>query len=55
VFRLILESFRLPLTVLRALHGSGVDGARVGSSRGCLVRSLLDDDVFPRGVMSWTG
>jgi hypothetical protein len=30
VFRLVLESSRLPPTVCRALHGSGVDGARVG-------------------------
>jgi hypothetical protein len=55
VFRSILESSRLSLTVPWALHDSGVNGARVGSWRGCLVRSLLDGDVFPRGAMRWMG
>jgi hypothetical protein len=31
VFRPILESSRLPLTVPRSLHGSGENGAQVGS------------------------
>jgi hypothetical protein len=43
--------FKLPLTVPRALHGSGVDGVWVGSLRGCLARSLLGGDVFPHGAM----
>jgi hypothetical protein len=55
VFGPVLESSRLPLTVPQALHDSGEDGARVGSRRGCLVRSLLDGDVFPCGAMRWTG
>jgi hypothetical protein len=48
VFGTILESSRLPLTVPWALHGSGKNGARVGSWRGCLVRSLLDGDEVDR-------
>jgi hypothetical protein len=40
VFGPVLESSRLPLTVPRALHDNGENGARVGSWRGCLVRSL---------------
>jgi hypothetical protein len=55
MFRSILESSRLPPTVPRALYDSGVDGARVGSWGGCLVRSLLGGDIFPRGVMRWMG
>jgi hypothetical protein len=55
VFGPFLESSRPPLIVPRALHGSGGNGARVGSWRGCLVRSLLGDDVFPHGAMRWTG
>jgi hypothetical protein len=55
VFGPILESSRLPLPVSQALHGSEVDGARVGSWRGCLARSLFGGDIFPRGVMRWTG
>jgi hypothetical protein len=51
VFGPILESFRLPPTVPQALHGSGVDGARVGSLGGCLVRSLLGGDVFLCGLL----
>jgi hypothetical protein len=51
----VLESSRLPPTIPQALHGSGVDGARVGSWKGCLARSLLGGDVFPRGVMRWMG
>jgi hypothetical protein len=46
VFVSVLDSTRLPPTVHRALHGSGVDGAWVGSWVGCLVRSLLAGDVF---------
>jgi hypothetical protein len=34
VFGPILESSRLPLTIPWALHGSGVNGAQVGSWRG---------------------
>jgi hypothetical protein len=55
VFEPILQSSRLPLTVPRALHGSGGNGAQVGSWRGCLVRSLLGDIIFPCGVMRWMG
>jgi hypothetical protein len=51
VFRPILESSRLPLTVPWALHGSGENGARVGSWRGCLVRSLLGGNIFLREAM----
>jgi hypothetical protein len=51
VFGPVLECSRLPLTIPRALHSSGVDGARVGSWRGFLARSLLGGDVFPRGAM----
>jgi hypothetical protein len=54
VFGPILESSRF-LTIPRALHGSGEHGAQVGSWRGCLVRSLLGSDVFPREAMRWTG
>jgi hypothetical protein len=49
VFGAVLKSSRLPLSIPQALHGSEVNGARVGSWRGCLVRSLLGDNVFPRG------
>jgi hypothetical protein len=55
VFRPILESSRLPLSIPQTLHGTEVNGAQVVSWRGCLARSLLDDDVFPRGGMWWTG
>jgi hypothetical protein len=55
VFGLVLNSSRLPLSVPRTLHGSEVNGARVSSWRGCLARSLLGDDVFPRGVVYWMG
>jgi hypothetical protein len=55
VFMPILESSRLPLSVPWAIHGSEVTGARVGSWRGCLARSLLGDDVFPRGGVRWIG
>jgi hypothetical protein len=47
----VLESSRLPLTVFQALHGSGVDGTQVSSWRGCIARSLLGSDMFPRGSM----
>jgi hypothetical protein len=50
VFRPILESSRHPLTVPWALHSGGVDGTRVGSWRGCFVKSLLGGDAFP----SWS-
>jgi hypothetical protein len=55
VFGPILESFKLPLTVPRALYDNGGSGARVGSWRGCLVRSLLGCDVFSHGAMRWMG
>jgi hypothetical protein len=55
VFMPVLESSRLPLTVSWAHHGSGENGARVGSWRGCLVGSLLGGDVFARGAKRWTG
>jgi hypothetical protein len=55
VFELVLESCRLPLSVPWALHDSEVNGPRVGSRRGCLARSLLGDDVFPRGGVQWIG
>jgi hypothetical protein len=51
VFGPVSESSRLPLSVPRALHDSEVNDARVGSWSGCLERSLLSDDVFPRGAM----
>jgi hypothetical protein len=51
VFRPVLESSRLPPTVPWAFHGSGVDGAWLGSWGGCLARSLLGDDVFPHEAM----
>jgi hypothetical protein len=43
--RPVLESSRLLLTVPRALHDSGKNGARVSSWRGFLARSLLGSDV----------
>jgi hypothetical protein len=48
VFGPVLEAFGLPLTVSRALHGSG-------SMRGCLAGSLLSGDVFLCGLLvcSW--
>jgi hypothetical protein len=55
VFRHVLESSRLPLSIPHALHGSEVNGVRVGSWRDCLVRSLLGDDVFPHGGMRRIG
>jgi hypothetical protein len=55
VFKSILESSRLPLTISQALHGSGVNNSQFSSWRGCLARSLLGGDVFPHGVMRWTG
>jgi hypothetical protein len=54
VFGPILESSRLPLTVPWALHGSGENGAQVGSWRGCLVRSLLGGNMFLFEAMRWT-
>jgi hypothetical protein len=55
VFGPVLKSFRLPLTIPQALHGSGENGAQVSFCRGCLVGSLLGDDVFPCGTMWWMG
>jgi hypothetical protein len=55
VFGPILESSRLPLSIPWALHVSEVNGTRVGSWRDCLARSLLGDDVFPRGGVRRTG
>jgi hypothetical protein len=55
MFGPVLESSSLPVTIPYALHGSGVNGARVGSWRGCLVRFLLGGDVFPHGAMRWMG
>jgi hypothetical protein len=55
VFKPILGFSRLPRTVPRALHDSGVDGARASSWGGCLARYLLGGDVVPRGAMRWTG
>jgi hypothetical protein len=49
VFEPILEASRLPLSIPRFLHGSELNGAQLGSRRGCLARSLLDDNVFPHG------
>jgi hypothetical protein len=47
--------FQTPSYYSQALHGSGVNGASVGSWRGCLARSLLGGNVFPCGVMRWMG
>jgi hypothetical protein len=55
VFGPVLASSRLSPTIPRALHSSGVDGAWVDSWGGCLARSLLGDNVFPRGAMRWVG
>jgi hypothetical protein len=55
LFGPIMESSGLPPTTPRVLHGSGVDGARVSSWGGCLARSLLGGDVFPRGAMRSIG
>jgi hypothetical protein len=55
VFGPVLESYRLPLSIPRALHVSEVNGAWVGPRRGCLARSLLADDDFPRGGVWRTG
>jgi hypothetical protein len=54
-FGLALKSSRLSLSLPRALHGSEVNGPWVSSWRGCLARSLLGDDIFPRGGMRRTG
>jgi hypothetical protein len=45
VFGNVLESSRLPLSIPWALHSSEVKGSRVGSHRGCVVKSLLSGDV----------
>jgi hypothetical protein len=55
VFGPVLEYSRPPPTVPQALHISGVDDARVSSWECCLVRSLLDGDIFPHGAMRWMG
>jgi hypothetical protein len=55
VFRPILESYRLPLSIPRVLHDSGMDGAWVSSWGGILAWSLLGGDVFSRGAMKWMG
>jgi hypothetical protein len=55
MFKHVLEAFRLPLTIPRAIHGSGESGARVGSYIGCLMRSLLGGDIFRCVAMRWTG
>jgi hypothetical protein len=55
VFEPISESFRLPLSVPWALHGSEVNGAWVGSWRGCLAKSLLGGDVFSCGLLVYSG
>jgi hypothetical protein len=55
VFRHVLESSELRLSIPRALYVSEVNGARVGSWRGSLVRSLLGDDIFPHGGVWRTG
>jgi hypothetical protein len=47
-------SLSLSLSVPRALHDSEVNGARVGSWRGRLARSLLRDDIFPHGAVRRT-
>jgi hypothetical protein len=54
VFGPVLESSKFPLSIPRALHGCEVNGALVILRRGCLARSLLGDDVFPRGGVQWT-
>jgi hypothetical protein len=41
VFGPVLKSSMLPLPVLQSLHGGGVDGARVGSWRGCVAGLFL--------------
>jgi hypothetical protein len=48
VFGPVLESSRLRPTIPQALHDSRGNNAQVGSWRGCLVRSLLGGDAFPR-------
>jgi hypothetical protein len=48
VFRHVLESSKLPLSIPQALHGSEVNGSYVGSWGGCLARSLFSGDIFPR-------
>jgi hypothetical protein len=55
MFKLVLESSRLPLTIPQAFLISGGNGARGDSWRCCLVMSLLDGGVFPHGVMRWMG
>jgi hypothetical protein len=54
VFEPALESFRLPLSIPRALHGSEVNGARVSLWIGCLARSLVGDNVFRDIGVQWT-
>jgi hypothetical protein len=54
VFGSVLESSGCSLWLL-SLPSDEVDGARVGSCRGCFVGSLLGDDAFPRGELRRTG
>jgi hypothetical protein len=54
VFGSVLESSGCSLRLL-SLPSDEVDGARVGSCRGCFVGSLLGDDAFPRGELRRTG
>jgi hypothetical protein len=55
VFEPILEPSGLSFSVPRGLYGSEVDGARVGSCRGCLASSLLGDDVFSYDLLVCLG
>jgi hypothetical protein len=55
VFRSVLESSRLPLSIPQALHGSEVNAAWVSSWRDYFAVAWLGGDVFPRGVVRWTG
>jgi hypothetical protein len=47
VFGHVLESSSVPHTIPHVLHGSGENGARVGSWRGYLVRYLLGGEISP--------
>jgi hypothetical protein len=55
VFGLVSEFSRLPLSVPWALHCNEVNGARVGSWRGCLTRSFLGGDIFSCGLLIKSG
>jgi hypothetical protein len=54
VFELVLESSGLSFYSW-AHPGGEVNGVWFGSWRNCFMMSLLGDDVFPRGVVRWTG